>query len=566
MDNNIEYGNKRSPFANAVYLTKNFILRHGLKILSAIGAALSFGICLYYIFGPSEGYLHSDCTDSILWANATVESGNVFDENFRYAAMLPFSSSIWFVPLIKLFGYKMSVQLWGMAIFLTVFSLSVFFMAYGYSKSVTLGFNMVSAMLLILTSSDKLREIMLGHTIYYSLSLLMICLMLCFYFCFCRSFEKQNKRLASTIVFAALIIILFAGNATNGFQVIAISTIPVLAAIVAERFFDGKTKLFSKNNFPMIITAVLITVSTVLGLVILGILKGDKFSNYASAYSSFSAVNEWYGNFTKFVDEYFSLIGANVTKGMPLFSKDSLPYLIRIAGGVTILALPVAALFGYKHLKDSGTKILLWVHLATSAVIMVGFICGKLSTANWRLTPMVGTAVMASVAYVRELVMGFKERVCGFRFGLILCAVLILFSGVTFREIKKMPADYGRDNYLHILAEDLEERGLTYGYATFWRSQSITLISDSKVKCRETLVNSKGIITDYYQSSKLWYEDQAGVDKYFVILSKSEYDTASKTQHWKDIMEKYYVEQFISGGCYVFVFNSNIILKGDFVG
>ena len=85
-----------------------FLRRHGLLILSALAALVCFGICAYYIIFPAEGYLHSDCTDSLLWANASVESGDVFDENFRYAAMLPFSANLWFIPLIYIFGYSMT--------------------------------------------------------------------------------------------------------------------------------------------------------------------------------------------------------------------------------------------------------------------------------------------------------------------------------------------------------------------------------------------------------------------------------------------------------------------------
>ena len=126
-----------------------------------------------------------------------------------------------------------------------------------------------------------------------------------------------------------------------------------------------------------------------------------------------------------------------------------------------------------------------------------------------------------------------------------------------------MPADYGRDNALHQLSETLEEKGLEYGYATFWRSQAITLLSDSKVKCRETLVNSSGIITDYYQSSRLWYEDQPGIDRYFVILSSSEYNKVKTTGHWKEIMASSYIESFECAGYHIYVFSDNIILKGE---
>lgn len=555
--------NSRRPWLEVLGTVK----KYALTFVAVIAAIVSFGICLYYILYPSQGYFHSDCTDSLLWANATVESGNVFDENFRYAAMLPFSSSLWYVPLISIFGMTMNVQLVGMAIFLVLFTAAIYFMCRSFGWSVAASCGMISALLLGLSGSDKLREIMWGHVIYYSLALIVICVALGLCQRLSKNLEAEKISMSRSVIFAALIAILFAGNATNGFQVIAISTLPVLAAIFAERFFDGKTKLFSKKNLPAAVNLVLIVVATALGVVLLKILKGDKIANYTSIYSTFSSVSDWYGNFTNFFEDYLTLIGVNASKGSELFGKESIPYLIRMVGGVLILVLPVVRLCTYKSIKEHSTKILLWTHVAVSAVIMVGFVCGRLSNANWRLTPMVGTAIMSTVAILREFFGDLKERPVEFRLATVLSAILVLVCTVNAAEIRKMPKDYGQDNYLHILASDLEERGLEYGYATFWRSQAITVISDSKVKCRETLVNSNGIITDYYQSSRLWYEDQPGIDKYFVILSSSEYETAQETDHWDEITsDGSLVEQFTSGGCYVFVFNRNIILKGEFNG
>ena len=121
-----------------------------------------------------------------------------------------------------------------------------------------------------------------------------------------------------------------------------------------------------------------------------------------------------------------------------------------------------------------------------------------------------------------------------------------------------MPKDYGRDNDLHLLAQKLEEEGLTYGYATFWRSQAITLLSDSKVKTREILVEKDGIETDKYQSQGAWYEDQEGVSEYFVLLSHSELTTVQRSDFWKAIQKHCGTRVIHYEGYYIFVFAENI--------
>ncbi|MBQ4064768.1 MAG: hypothetical protein IJD10_01565 [Clostridia bacterium] len=543
----------------------DILKKYALPILSILAAVASFLVCLYYILYPSEGYLHSDCTDSLLWANATVESGKLFDPDFRYAAMLPFSANLWYVPLIAVFGLTMDVQLAGMVIFLVFFSAAIVFLCRSLHFSITASFGTLSAMLLLLSGSDKLREILWGHVIYYSLALLMICLGIALANRVIDHAEGQHR--SRTAVFGTLLFLLSLGNALNGFQVIAISTVPVAFAIFGERFFDGEHKLFSKKNLPALALTAGLCVASVGGLILLKMLQGGKVTNYTNIYSMFSDPGKWFDNLAKFPREFLNLFGVTVVNQQVMFSKDSLPDLLLMAAGVLILVLPVVGLFRYKHMKGRGTRQLLLAHVAESAIILLGYICGYFSTGNWRIVPMIGTAILASAAVLREFFADCKEKPVEFRLSTVLCAILVMASAVNANAIRKIPKDYGQDNYLHVLANDLEERGLTYGYATFWFSQAITLISDNEVKCRETLVTNEGIVTDYYQSSKKWYEDQPGVDRYFVILSGTERPIAEASAHWQEIMnDGSFVEHFYSAGFNVYVFNRNIIKLGEFIG
>lgn len=568
---------------DSIYKILAFSKKHWISALSVVLAILSFGICLYYIVCLSKGDFHSDCTDSLYWANATVESGKVFDENFRYAAMLPFSASLWFIPIIKLFGVTMRAQIIGMSVFLVLFTTAIWFMCRSMNWSVRATCSMISALLLILSGSEKLREIMWGHVIYYSLALLIICVGTGLVFRFEKHFAglvssaKNKKSIVGAVIFGSLTALLFAGNATNGFQMIAIATVPVLAGIFAERFFDGRQKLFSSSSIPAAVMILTVVVSTLCGLVILKLLKGEKAAGYTSVYSMFSGVSDWYGNFTKLFSQFPELIGISIKKSDRMISKEAIVYLIRLAGMLVITVIPLVGLFRYKKLRDKSTRFILWVHLSLTAVILFGYICGRISNANWRLTPIIGSSVMSTVAIFREWLDGIfpkkstdeaennekcnEKRVC-LRLGVILSAVIVMFGAVNFNEIRKMPRDY--EHPLEAVANDLEAHGLEYGYATFWRSQALTMLSDSKVRVRETLVKSDGVITDYYQSSRLWYEDQPGIDKYFIMLSDDELNTVGDSEYWQEITEKYLIENFETRGYNVFVFSRNVILKGTF--
>ena len=134
----------------------------------------ALAVVIYFIIGPMEGYIHSDFTDTIYWANASLESGKVFDPEFRYAGLLPFSANLWFIPLIARFGVSMTAQVVGMVIFALVFAASLYFMCRSLEWSRSRSALTVGITALILSLSEKLREIMWGHVIYYSLILVLL--------------------------------------------------------------------------------------------------------------------------------------------------------------------------------------------------------------------------------------------------------------------------------------------------------------------------------------------------------------------------------------------------------
>ncbi len=551
-----------------------------LSLLPALAAAV---LALYYIWGPSHGYFHSDCTDNLLWADVSVDTGKVFDETFRYAGMLPFSATIWMIPLVRAFGVSMIAQNIGMSVFALIYLASVFFFCrsagFGTGWSSLASFASVCAM----SASDKLREIMYGHNIYYSIGPCVLFFLLGLILRMSRRAEdpELRKTIGAKLLLAcsaAAVCLLSAGAATDGSQVIVIGTLPAVAGVIAERFFS-RERLLSKKNLSVAAAACLFAVGTLAGMILLKIWKGDIECGYAEAYSGWSDIGTWADNARAFVKQYFTLIG--VSPNGSLFSFKSVVTMLRMLGGVMIIAVPVVMFFFYKRLSGPAVRALLWGHTVVFCAVMLGFICGKLSGANWRLTPILGTGSALCVAAARELFAAGRAKQASennednnekkdetrggpvpVRAGALLIAFVLCFSATVSLEILKMPADYGRDNYRHKLASFLEEKGLEYGYATFWQSQAITAISDSKVKCREILTSDRnGVYTDYYQSSRRWYTGQ-NYEKYFVLLSDAEYSKVRSTESWLELtgsmlIAEYSPDDGLYPGFRVFVFSGN---------
>ncbi|MBO7360314.1 MAG: hypothetical protein J6V48_04220, partial [Clostridia bacterium] len=390
---------------------------------------------------------------------------------------------------------------------------------------------------------------------------------------------KQTVLLAVRI---NLFLFVCGGAATDGGQVIVIGTFPAVAGILADRFFS-REKLASRKNIPAVAIVGLFAMGTLVGMMLLKVWKGDIECGYAEAYSEWSKIDTWADNARAFVRQYFTLIGVNPEGS--LFSLKSVITLLRLLGGVLMIIVPPFMFVFYRKLSGPGVRALLWGHTAVFSVVMVGFVCGKLSGVNWRLTPILATGSVLCVLAARELCLAAKAKKAGAgeedketdeekaeenaggapaagRIGALLLAFVMIFSLTVSFEILKMPKDYGRDNYNHELAAFLEEHGLEYGYATFWQSQTITALSDGKVKCREILARKQaGVYSDYYQSSRRWYRD-IDRDRFFVLLSDGEYNDILSTASWQSwtgdiLIEEYTEEDGLVPGFLIFVFSQN---------
>ena len=84
-----------------------------LNIISFILFVVTVIASLYYIIILSKSEFHSDCTDTIMWANASYEAGSIYDPNFKYACFLPFGTNILMYPFIGITGLSLKTHIIG---------------------------------------------------------------------------------------------------------------------------------------------------------------------------------------------------------------------------------------------------------------------------------------------------------------------------------------------------------------------------------------------------------------------------------------------------------------------
>ena len=545
------------------------LAKTGKVLLPLLALLPGLGLLLYYVTGPAAGHMTSDCTDSLRWAQASFLSGRLVSDNFNYAALLPFGGNLLFWPFIALFGYGLKAQIWGLTVFILLFAGALYYVARGLEMSRTAAAGLVSVTLLILSSSEKLREIMWEHVFYYNLGILFFCVGFGLVLRILKKDRQPVVRPRDRRLYVVRLICLGVFSllaATDGLQTLVCYTLPILAGLALERFLDGDTPLLSKRNQSAWEVLFLVLTASVIGFLLIPLITHGVSAGYANGYSSYTAMSKWSENFQKIFQNWAALLGVSVKDGDYFVEMASVGQAIRIFGAVFLFFFPLILLARLPKIKSSGLKMLVIGHAAVTAFILFAVIFGRLGAANWRLTPVLGTSVLTSYTAAVE---GIRQKKAAARLGvtgLVFIALLALLPALT---IKGMPADYRKNEAWFTAAAELEKRDLKYGYATFWWCELLTMVSDDQVQASNMDINKEGVpVKRTYQDFLDCYKDK-DTDRYFLLLMESENKSLSKwlkeQQEAGKITEDFVIETsgYYAGGytgekLYVYVFGENI--------
>ncbi len=514
-------------FAKWSIFMRNKDTRHRISIgavASILLGLITFGIVLYYIVEVAKWYYHSDCTDTIMWAEAACDANSLVNEDFGYAGLMPFGGQLFMIPFVKMWGVGLKAQIAGITLFYLSLCAGIILlcraMKFGWGWTAAT----LSTVLLLVSSSEKLREIFWGHIIYYSqgvlgivvgVALVLLCLNN-----MGEGVKKKDKKINKEILYEILLVLWTVICSANGVQMAVLYVVPLVGAILLERYFDIDKKIFSKTGRSYYILAGRVAVASLMGLVIGALVKGEINVSYADAYSSFSKMSSWSSNALQFFTEYFSLIGVSADEYVIMYSYKGILILLRILAGCVLIIAPVVMAVMYKRFKQVSYRIMIIVYHITALIILAGWIFGRLNAANWRLSPLVGLSAILCIMLAKWLVDSKKYM----RFFVPVFVPLLVLAVITGASICTMDKSSQKNQELNYVVELLENNNLEYGYATFWNANIITLLSDSNVKVRNITLSEEGYKKRIYQSNKNWYENAPEYDRYFLIMSNAEYE------------------------------------------
>lgn len=495
-----------------------------LAMLSASAFIFMLGIVLvfYYIWGPGYAEFHADCSDTLYWAEAAMQGKGLINPDFNYAAVMPLGGNLFMQLWYPFFGMSMTTHSLGMTTFFIVFTAALFWLLREMKWSLNWTLAGVGGLLTALLCSDKVREIFWGHIIYYSLGMLFLMIGLSLVLHIYNLHEKEQTRSVRLQkgVFLALLLVMFFLSCTNSTTAIALFALPVVAALFCERFLDHTVRLTDKKNILGGIMLVLCLIGTAGGMKLGSWIAGGVQGLYANAHSDFTAESSWWEHVEKLPLEFLYLLGLEVDTDTALASMNGARIILLLLYAALIVILPLAALLSYRKIEEKGLRMLLWAHFTSSAFILIGYICGMLNTANWRLSPIIVTSFLVSIAYLRWLYAKVDSR----RLCVLLLIPFICNSAQGVLNVFAMTPKAHLTSANYQLIAFLKEKGLDYGYATFWNSHSLTVQSNSECVVRAVHIDTNGLQINPYQGNVKWYEDQPGQEEYFLLMTADERD------------------------------------------
>ncbi len=543
-----------------------------VKTVSVTVLAVSIALLMFYIFKGERSEYHVDVTDTLLWGAASAESGSLYNPDFWYAYMIPFSGTLIMIPLVKLFGVTYLTHMLGMAIFSLIFVIAVFLCLRALSVELYDCFLITGLFVSFLMASRVTRMIFFCHVIHYSLGILFTCTAIFLTEKVDRykiPVDNKNTEIPKTsetaetpktsdtakkqnpiyyIYLLTLLVWIFC-CCTNGVSSFMFFLIPYLAAYVIEKWiFYGNICFVNVKKY--ITQVILMFIAAVAGFAFKWLYIGN--NEYESNFSSFLPSDEWMFKNNRFINQWVTLFTDDVNTDLPFLTKYGIFTMASVCMAFLALVLPVVFLaFQLKKKKEERNRLLILFNLDYIVVFLLTMYIYSISTVsnqNWRLCELYGMAVLTSLIFLTVIIREGRFKRTGLTLlGMFaICSCIYLYGIIT--DVSREPYANRHDRMVRLL----EENDLDFGYSTLYDSANVvTVLSDSAIRVSPIEVSYDGTYKVYkYQSEASWYENDG---ECFVVLLEEEKEWLKDTLIPKAIREIEFEE-----GCSVYVFEKNI--------
>ena len=482
-----------------------------LTIIGVILMAFAVFAVQHYIWSDLfVAEFDSDDAETVLWADAALEADAPLNKDYYYQGQLiPFGGQFIFAPIVKHFGVTLFALRLGLCIWSSLFILLLWLMlkAFGFSfASASLG---TGAVVLMLSATQETRDIFWTHVIYYNLSV--------FYalgaFGFLAMYLKGKHRALWAVLFTLWTLL----GSSNSSVLLAFFTLPLLGGLVLEVLF--REDLFHFKSWRDLIPALLTAVCVPLGLFIYKRMTAGMPQGYIEGYSAITAASEWMSHLDVFFERWTELFLKPSADSVSFFSPVGIRAVIRLGAAIVTLGFGIASLWIYSRVKTRAERVFIIFHWLVCAVTMFFFIFGTISNFCHRLTPMMFSSLICGLILVRT-VLSEADFAPMAKLVTFAAGAFTLFAALIFGvSVLRQKADTSYWNAQDSILKTIADHGLTYGYCSdFQFSNSLTVLTDGEIKVRYLLNDGTTLVNPKLSSMDAWYEDQPGVDRYFLVV------------------------------------------------
>ena len=524
----------------------DMIRKHKKAIQTVVGLgifALALFVVIFFIFKRCRAEYNADYTDTLLWANAAVESGHFYNPDYWYAYFLPFSGVPIMIPIVAVFGLTYFSHQLGMTVFALLFGAALFAFMRAMNQNTGESLALSGITMILMCCSQITRMIFYGHIIHYSLAIVFMCVG----FCLLKrsdAFYPGSKKGRIYTILAAVWCMLCT---TNGMATVVLFFIPFAGCLVMERYFDARP-ISLKGDAPLIKTVSWLAAGGAVGYIIKMIFFSS--TEYEDSITALLPSDGWVFKQSPFLLEWIKVLTEFSGGDVPVKSFEGIRMLSLYLLALVILIVPFFAILSYKKIQDRMLRLLIIYYWIMFAMTILTYSVSYAVVQTWRLAGLVCTALILTMLYTVYMIRSARHV----RWFVPVVPVIALCVFISMLDVKYIPSalNYNQNDSLISI---FREHGLTRGYSFFWNSaNAATVLSDSEIVVSPIVINPDGTYeVRKYQSEPWEYEDVPGLDRYFVVIDSQEMEYAADTLAKHKIEEIKYQDHL-----YIWVFDRNI--------
>ncbi len=397
------------------------------SIAGVLATVAALALVLRFVWSPAYvEEFSSDTADTLLWAQASADAGWIVDRDFAYGYVIPLGGHLLVWPFLEACGGGVDALRAGMTVFALLLAAAVF----SFFRSAGLragGSGAATAfVLLALSATVKLREIVYGHILYYSLAALAIALA----FALLPDSPGDGDGEAApagksrALRFAAFAAVLVWASA-NGAPCFLFAVFPVVFAFAAVRALDPAPLTFRTIRLPLAMAF-----AGAAGLALHAVLVRGVPVAYGTFYDTLSPSRAWGPHLLSLTQSWCTLLcDMPGNPRFPATSAEGLRHSLRLALAVALPVASLGSLMAWRRLAPR-TRLVALSHLAVFAATSFFQVFGNIADGNWRHVPTLFLQLVLVPLLIRDAwragVVPRRAAVLG---ALTLAAASFLFAG-----------------------------------------------------------------------------------------------------------------------------------------